>query len=565
MRGLWPVQCELATAPVRCFAAVVVVLVALTACTSSESATGGRVVSAATQVIPHRVGACGGTFVAQDLPHLTEGPGNTASTFDGTGAGIAAGDFDGDGDLDLVLPNLSGATTIAENRIAESETQLVFTRHELVTGRFRAAAAVDVDADDDLDIVLTTGIGPPVLFRNRGTGSLSTRFDRELIDGVRAATYAMAWSDLGGDGDLDLVTGSYNAELTILRNSPVLGSDTGVVLHLAGDAGFEAIRLSPVAQALAAAIADIDGDQKLDIVVGNDLATPDMVFVERDGRWTVQTPFTTTSYSTMSFDAADLDGDGDFELFSTDMAPMADANLDDYREVVEDMEAAPRPDDVQTPENVLLERGPDGWTNQGRDLGVEATGWSWSGLFGDLDNDGEQDLYVVNGMRSDQLFDFLPDARLVERNQVFRAGQAAMISMPEWGLDDTAGGRGAVMADLDGDGDLDIAVNNLDEPARVYENRLCTGAGLTAELRWLDSDNSHALGANLMLTTNDGPQTRQGTSTRGYLSGAPPVVHFGLGDTSSHELTVRWPDGATSSIDTASAGNHLIITRTPGS
>ena len=564
MRGLRHVQNELASAPVHVFRSVSKLLwIAVIALAVASCGGDGSEVEASLAATPHRVGACSGSFVSHDLPHLTQGPGNTASTFDGTGAGIAAGDLDGDGDIDLVLPNLFGTTTIAENRIAESETQLAFTAHELISGRFRAAATIDIDADDDLDIVLTTGIGPPVLFRNLGSGSLSTRFEREQICGVRAATYAMAWSDLGGDGDLDLVTGSYNAELTILRNSPILGSDTGVVLHEGTPDGFTTTRLSPDAQALAMAIADLNNDGKLDILVGNDLATPDMVFESSDSGWEPVTPFTTTSYSTMSYDTADIDGDGQVELFSTDMAPMADANLDDYREVFEDMEAAPRPDDIQTPENVFLTRDGDSWTNQGRDLGVEATGWSWSGLFGDLDNDGLQDLYVVNGMRSDQLFDFLPDARLVEANQAFRNVDGVMEPVAEWGLNDLAGGRGAVVTDLDGDGDLDIAVNNLDEPARLFENQLCTGSGLTVELRWLGSDNNFALGATVTIEDDGDVQNRLVTSSRGYLSGAAPVVHFGVGDTEDSDLRVRWPDGTYSDLGEVDSNQHLIITRIP--
>ena len=504
---------------------------------------------------------CSGAFVSSDLPHTTRGPGNTASTFDGTGAGIAAGDLDGDGDIDLVLPNLFGQTTIAENQLAAGGQHASFTDHLLIEGRFRAAAIVDIDADNDLDIVLTTGIGPPVLFRNRGSGSLTSRFDRELIDGVKAAAYAMAWSDLGGDGDLDLVTGSYNAELTILRNSPVLGSDTGVVLHEGGPEGFVATRLSPDAQTLAMTLADVNDDDRLDILVGNDLATADMIFLDTDDGWSSDTPFTTTSYSTMSYDAADLDGDGTSEFFSTDMAPMSDADLDNYREVIEDMEAAPRPDDIQTPENVLQRLTDGSWSNTGRSLGIEATGWSWSGLFGDLDNDGAQDLYVVNGMRSDLLFDFLPDSRLVERNQAFRNQGDTMVPMNEWQLDDTAGGRGTVMADFDRDGDLDIAINNLDEPARLFENQLCTGAGLTVELRWPDSRNRFALGATVTISDDGDTQNRMVTSTRGYLSAAAPIVHFGVGDTEDSDLTIRWPDGTHSDLGEVDSGQHLIISR----
>lgn len=520
----------------------------------------------AVEVAPHAAPVCSGTFVAEDLDHLTSGPGDTASTFDGTGAGVGAGDLDGDGDVDLVLPNLSGATTVLAN---PGSTDEGWVAHELQIGRFRQAAVVDTDGDGDLDIVLTTGIGPPVLFENQGPGFGAESFVRQLFPEVRAATYSMAWGDLHGDGDLDLVTGSYNAELTILRNSPVLGSDTGVILHERGDGGeFTVRRLAPDAQALAVVLADADGDDSLDILVGNDLATADGIWLDEDGGWVRVSPFATSSYSTMSLDVADIDNDGGLELYSTDMAPMADADLDDYREVLQDLEAAPRPDEIQIPENVLVSLRPatgtePGATNMAPDLGIDATGWSWSGIFGDLDNDGLQDLYVVNGMRSDQLFDFLSDSRLVERNQAFR-NTGETFTAADWGLDDSAGGRGMVQEDLDGDGDLDIVVNNLDAPSRLFRNEICNGSSVTAELRWPDSANTRALGSTIQVGGSDGVvRTRVVTSSRGYLSGGSARVHIGIGDAPDNEeltLGIRWPDGETSLITTR-PGHHLIISR----
>lgn len=557
MRGPFSIHTEWRTVLVRVLRGLLLVLIAgfVVSCAADQDAE--RRVDATVDAAPHTSGECGAGFVSVDLPHTTKGPGDTASTFDGTGAGVAVGDLDADGDLDLVLPNLSGATSLLEN-VGGGQ----WAPHDLFVGRFRGANIVDLEGDGDLDIVLSTGLGPPVAFRNLGSGPFSTRFIRGQLDDVKAATYAMAWGDLGGDGDLDLITGSYNAELSIIRNSPVIGSDTGVILHETTDTGVVVTRLSPVAQALALIVTDIDGDQRDDILVGNDLATADMVFAERGDRWERLVPFAMTSYSTMSYDAADLNGDGRTELLSTDMAPMSETVDDRYRNVLEDLEAAPRPDNIQTPENALLRVDANGeWVNDGRDLGVDATGWSWSGLFGDLDNDGSQDVFIVNGMRSDQLFDFLPDARLVEPNQAFRNVDGTLISAPEWNLGDTAGGRGAMLFDQDRDGDLDIVINNLDQPSRLFENRTCGGLGLTAELRWPGTGNTRAIGAQVSVQVDEAQQTRNVATSRGYLSSAPPEVHFGLRDTPTVDVQVRWPDGAVSTLGEVQTGQHLIITR----
>ncbi len=160
------------------------------------------------------------------------------------------------------------------------------------------------------------------------------------------------------------------------------------------------------------------------------------------------------------------------------------------------------------------------------------------------------------------LFDHLPNNELVEENQVFqnRMGQG-FSPAPTWGLNATEGGRGMSMGDLDNDGDLDIVVNNLLRPAKLFENQLCGGASLQVDLAWPESKNSHALGAQLILHTDKGNLTRDVRAVSGYLSGDPTRVHFGFpADAVLTSLDIHWPDGATSTIDAPATG-ILQITR----
>ncbi len=533
------------------FATIVSVGLIATACGSTTRST---VATEQTEVSTGEPTSCGTGFVAHDLEHTTSGPGDTSSTFDGTGAGVGVGDLDLDGDLDIVLANLSGTSSILENN-----GDLNFTRHELEAGRFRGVAIINATNDTWPDIVMTTGLGTPVIYPNPGTGQLE-QWERTVLDDVSAIAYSMAWTDLGGDGDLDLVTGSYNAELTFRRNSPVLGDNTGVILHEMENGRFETTRLSDTAQALALVTADIDGDGAQDIYVGNDLATPDFIWLSKDGGWEERMPFTTSSFSTMSIDAADIDNDGRNEFFTTDMAPPAPD--DRYREVDEDMAAMPVVDDIQTPVNVLNDPAANdlAFSNMASGQPIETTGWSWSGLFGDLDNDGFQDLYVANGMRSDVLFGFLPDARLVEENQAFQNIDGTLVEAPDWALNATEGGRGMTMADLDSDGDLDIIINNLDTPSRVFENQLC-GNSLQVDLTWTGTENIDALGATVAVELGDQTLTREITSSRGYLSSAPPVAHFGLGDAQRVDLTVTWPDGEITRATNVATNRVVTLTR----
>ena len=540
--------------------ALAVVLVA-TACGGNED----NSVDASAITIGHADrGSCEDRFVSIDLEHETRGPGASQSMFDGMGAGLAVGDLDHDGDEDIALANLSGDSSVLWNR-----GDLDFEREPLTEGRFRHVVIVDATGDGRNDVVLTTGVGRPLAMVNTGGGpGAADMFDRAEIAGLDAYTYSIAWGDLGGDGDLDAVTGAYNAELTAARRL-TLGDKGGVGLFEREGGSFTHTQLAEESQALAVRIGDINGDGVPDIFVGNDLATPDHIWFADDDGWEQVTPFSQTAFSTMGVDSGDIDNDGDLDLFATDMKPMDQEpeTLSAYEGVIADIAASPDTDDIQIPENVLLVAGDDGYSSAAPSFGIEATGWSWSGLFGDLDNDGFQDLYVVNGMVADNLFDHLPGASLTEPNQAFRNIDGQRFE-PEysWGLGDRSGGRGMAMADLDNDGDLDIVVNNLNAPARLYENRLCGGKAVTVQLAWEGTGNPTAIGARVIVNGDDGMRlVRTVETSRGYLSGASRTVHFGLGaDRDTVDLEVVWPDGRVSKFDGILTDQIVMVRRSEG-
>jgi len=223
------------------------------------------------------------------------------------------------------------------------------------------------------------------------------------------------------------------------------------------------------------------------------------------------------------------------------------------------------PEDPQIMENVLYQRDAAGEArNIARELALDGTGWSWSAKFGDLDNDGFQDLYVVNGMISEELFSHLPNNELVEENLAYRklAGGGFAVQ-PAWGLGDRASGRGMSLADLDNDGDLDIVVNNLLSPAKIFENRLCGGASPEVDLRWQGVGNHRGVGAQLLLETTGGLAYRRDIrALSGYLSGDSSRVHFGFPTpTNLQRLTIRWPDGEYSVIDELQSNYLVTVTR----
>ena len=504
---------------------------------------------------------CSGTFVVHDLPHITTVPGDAVEMFEANGAGVAINDLDDDGDLDLVLANHQDPNTLLWN-----EGGLRFRKQTLPPGDARAVNLVDVDGDGRLDIVFTRRMSGLNFWQNTGNSAPEERFERVVLPGIAKPAYAINWDDADGDGDLDLIAGSYDAGLLTDLGNSFLFSGAGVFYYEQRPTGFRSELLAREAQAMAVDMLDINGDGRRDILVGNDFAVKDNVWI-RDGiRWTPSTLFNRTSHSTMSLDHGDIDNDGDFELFATDMKPY-DLSVDTqatWRVIMVEMWDPPQKGDPQIMENTLQVRDAGGkFRNEAYERRVDATGWSWSGKFGDLDNDGFLDLYVVNGMIEAEIFHYLPQHELVEQNQALRNdGTGRFVPAPRWGLGSTLSGRGMSMGDLDGDGDLDIVVNNLRGPAQLFENQLCGGRSLQVDLRWPDSKNTRALGTTVVLHTDQGTYFRDVRAASGYLSGDPARIHFGIPTGADlRQLEVRWPDGGVSRIEQPDAQQLLTVTR----
>lgn len=508
--------------------------------------------------------ACTGHFVLHTLDHLTTSSDSVIRMFAANGAGIAATDLDNDGDLDLALGSEHGPNSIFWN-----EGGLTFTKTLLSRGPTRAMTSIDVDSDGWRDLVLTTNTGAINYWRNLGERAFAQAF----LPGIAEPAYVINWGDLDGDGDLDLVTASYDAGfLTDRGNTYLLERKGGIFVYTNDNGRFHPRRLATQAQALAILLVDLNQDQRLDLFVGNDFAVRDEAWLQSapSGHpdWQAVHPFATTAYSTMSLDQGDLDNDGRPELFAADMNPydVAPTTLAAWLPVIAHMERGlvRVADDPQEMANALQMTDRQGaWHEAAQAWGVAATGWSWSSKFGDLDNDGYLDLYVVNGMIEEGTFHHLPNHELVEENQVFRNDDGQQLQpMPAWGLNSTASGRSMVMVDLDEDGDLDIVINPLRSPAQLFENQLCGGSSVQVDLQWPAVQNHDAIGAQVTFGTDQGSYLRDVRALSGYLSGDPPRLHFGVPDEATiTQLTVRWPDGAVSQVEGIEQGMLATVRR----
>ena len=495
---------------------------------------------------------CTDTFIKHSLNHTTQARGDEVTFYDSNGAGLALGDLNQDGLIDMVLANLKG-----KNSIFWNEGGLEFRREAMSHGDSRAANIVDVNGDGWLDLVFTQNLGGLSYWQN-GTQGL----EPATLAGVTVPAYTMAWADLDRDGDVDLVTASYDTHLEKeLKDSFLFSNGAGVVVYEQNDGQFSGTRLAETSQALALTLFDVNADGKLDILVGNDFEVPDYTFIN-SAAWREAAPFTQTTRNTMSFASADINNDGLSELLATDMKPdFNDARaLAAWTPLMQKSYERKTQAANQLEENMLYAPRGAGYQNLGARLGLDATGWSWSGKFGDLDNNGLLDLYVVNGMIARELFEHLPNFELVEENQVFRQTERGF-EKAAWNLNAAESGRGMSMADLDNDGDLDIVVNNLESPATLFENQVCGGESVELDLL-SDTENTRALGAKVTLETSHGSLLREVSSSSGYLSGDSARLHFGFpANATLNALKIVWPDGAVSELAAPEADTLVTVTR----
>ncbi|MEM7115258.1 MAG: CRTAC1 family protein [Chloroflexota bacterium] len=500
--------------------------------------------------------SCSGQFVAHDLPHVTAVAVERIGFFISNGSGLAVNDLDNDGDLDVVLGNIFGP-----NQIFWNDGGWTFRAETLFEGSTRAVVAVDLDGDAWLDLVFA-GRSGSIRYWHNDNG----RFTQDRLDGVDQHVYSLDFGDNDGDGDLDLVTASYDASLK--KQNPFYNEEgrAGVTFYENENGRFVGTKLADTSEALAVQLGDLDGNGTLDILVGNDFDVRDYVWLGSEAGWEAAEPFATTAMSTMSLAVGDVDNNGRYELFAADMFPYSnDPEIaDQWQPIIENMTHDLVEGDPQQMANVLQVQDENGsFIDGAAGMGVDATGWSWSSKFGDLNQDGHLDLYVVNGMQALDNFSHLPNDELVEENQAYRNdGSGNFVAQPGWVLNSTAGGRSMSMADLDNDGDLDIIINNLGSPTQLFENQLCEGNSLQIDLRQPELVNTYAIGSELTLHTSTGSYKRRVTATSGYLSGDPSRVHFGFPpNTTLESLNIQWPDGTITTLEAPTPDTLTTISR----
>ena len=556
------------------------------------------------------------------------------------GGGVSAGDVDGDGLCDLYFCGLENGNRLYRNLggwrfIDVTEEAGVACLNQFSTG----TAFGDFDGDGDLDL-LVAGIGAGVrLFLNDGAG----RFTESASSGLsrRFGSMTLALADIDADGDLDLYVANYRTSTIRSTGFAVLNiggkrvirpedrdrleyTPEGLVLEHGepdflylndGHAKFAPVSWTdgrftdengqPLARpprdwALTAAFRDVNGDLAPDLYISNDFHSPDRLWIN-DGRGRFREAdlmaIRHTPTFSMAVDFADIDRDGHDDFLTLDM-------LERTHEMrLRNMAMnAPNPpaigeglDRPQIDRNTLqLNRGDGTYADIAQYAGLEATGWSWSLLFLDVDLDGYEDVLLTTGnlfntqdldanariaahgpFRREMIpskllmYPSLPQPRLVFRNK----GDLTFEESGErWGFNQVGAAHGIALADLDNDGDLDLAVNNLNTAAGLYRNE--SGAARVGVRLRAAGQNTRGIGAKIKVLGGPVAQSQEMIGAGRYLSCDDAMRVFAGNQTNDLRIEVAWPGGKRTVIERASsnriyeihepaAPNSAVVTEAP--
>ncbi|MES2829443.1 MAG: VCBS repeat-containing protein [Bacteroidota bacterium] len=529
------------------------------------------------------------------------------------GGGVGVGDFNGDGLADLYFTGNMVSSKLYLNKGDFQFTDVTQVAGVDGAGRWgRGVAVVDINNDGLLDIYVCNTINSDklkrlnLLYVNQGKDKNGVpRFkDMALEYGLEAGSQStMAnFFDYDNDGDLDMyltvnsASASYNPNLfgtvnyndnhslgQMFRNDWDDSLKHGHFANVTKEAG-----LTLDGFGHAATTVDFNNDGWKDIYISNDFSGDNLLYINNhNGTFTNRSKeyFKHTSYNAMGQDVVDINNDGLADVIELDMNPE-----DNYRKKM-----MLGPNSYQTFQNfdqygyqyqyvrntLQLNQGPrlgqsgeigaPAFSEVGFLSGIAQTDWSWTPVVADFDNDGYRDIVITNGFPRDVSDrDFM-----TYRQEAFAvtAKQTVIAQIPEiklhnyayanngdltfkdvstdWGLQLPTFSNGAVYADLDNDGALDMVINNINDEALIYRNTSRDDEKTLADKHYLKIDftgskqNINGIGAVVNIYYDkDKEQVYEHNPYRGYLSTMHSVTHFGLGKTKNIDsVLVTWPDG----------------------
>ena len=540
------------------------------------------------------------------------------------GGGVAIGDVNNDGLPDIYLTANREKNRLYINlgnfRFKDvTDRAGVGGTHQWATG----VCMADVNADGLLDIYVCNSGNLPgdnranELFLNQGPDENGVPRFREMAEHYGIAdrgfsTHALFF-DFDRDGDLDLYVlnnafrplSTFDLSVNLRNQLDAHGggdhlyrNDGKTFTDVTTEAG-----ISVIAFGLGVVATDFDNDGWPDLYVANDFFERDYLYLnQHDGtfREALENMLSHVSLSSMGMDVGDVNRDGWMDLFTADMLPEEDERLkttftfDRFDFLEKQVEWGYY---HQYSQNALqINRGRSPWcgitfSDYAWFAGVAATDWTWGALLVDLDNDGWQDIFITNGIYRDVTNqDYI--AKLMQRENIRKVLEGERINFPElirqmpstplpnyafqnlgnlhftnqahaWGLDTLSFSNGAAYGDLDLDGDNDLVVNNVNQPAFLFRNEsdtLLDHHYLQVRLHG-DPPNRFAVGTRITVYCPQLPPiVAEQMPMRGFQSSMSYLLTIGIGRSPRVDsIVVRWPDGRWSRVQSPRVDQEIVL------
>ena len=521
------------------------------------------------------------------------------------GGGVGIGDINNDGLADVYMTANMEKNKLFLNQgdfkfldiTASSGTA---GEHAWSTG----VVMVDINADGLLDIYVCNAGNVKgdnqknELFINNGDQTFSERAEEYGLADDGFTTHA-AFFDYDGDGDLDayILNNSFIPVNSMgYSNERMVRSEEWEVPELVKGGGDKLLRNengrfkdvseeagiygSLIGFGMGIMVSDFNQDMLPDIYVANDFYERDYLYINNgDGTFkeSIKDWMAHLSLAAMGVDIADINNDGLSEIYATEMLPEGDARLKNTTEFeLYDIYILKLMDDFyhQFMQNTLqLNNGNETFSEIAFYSGVAETDWSWGPIIFDMDNDGYVDIFVSNGIYHDltnqDFIDFFA-SEIIQKmtisgkkavvdsiinkmpstpipNYAFRNnGDLTFTNMSaEWGFDTPSFSNGTAYGDFDNDGDLDLIVNNVNQPCFVYQNKTNEKTNnhyLKVRLKG-EGQNTFGIGSVVNVYYNDQTHKQEQISSRGFQSSINHVLNFGLGNvTVVDSVEVIWPN-----------------------
>ena len=494
--------------------------------------------------------------------------------------GVASGDYDNDGDIDLFIAKADRSANHLFRNIGNMtfedvalEAGVAFNRSDTETYYHGSPAFVDLNEDGNLDLLIP-GLEqePTLVFLSNGDETFTDVSAGTGLDEMSASySHSPAFGDYDLDGDLDLFFGHWGTPRDfdnvgdtehLWRND---SDETGVKFtSVSLEAGIAPVILTNedplITQrgfdyTFTPTFARVNEDSWPDILIVGDFGFSQVFINQKDGTFTNETDFEVIiDGNGMGSAVGDYDNDGDMDWFVSSIL----ARLS---------EDSPERDQDQIP-STLSEIGNRLYRNNSGtfedvtvEMGVDNGGWGWGSCFIDFENDGDLDLYHTNGWNLQEFGDFLND-----ESRAFISNEAGQFvnQAQDLGLNDMEQGRGIVCDDFDNDGDIDILQlhrNNLNAIS-LWQNDYDGPNGYLKVSLEGDAPNTQAIGARISVIADNTTYIRDINLGSNFASHNSTVQHFGLGSARSiTSVIVNWPNGEETRLSSTSINQTITISQ----